>query len=74
METYPFPPHPSPSSPRDEPALDSTGPCAPQCTLDARDYLKTVVRSVVGSGPETDFNEILSVAYSASRSHASPHS
>ncbi|GAA5851038.1 hypothetical protein JCM9279_005266 [Rhodotorula babjevae] len=61
METYPFPP--SPSAPLDKHGLDSTVTCAPQCALDARDYLKTVVRSVVGDGPETNFNEILSVAY-----------
>ncbi|GAA5899913.1 hypothetical protein JCM8208_005540 [Rhodotorula glutinis] len=61
MATYPFP---SSTSAPPAPSGDASSvPCAPQCALDARDYLKTVVRAVVGDGPETDFNEVLSVAY-----------
>ncbi|BGP14632.1 hypothetical protein JCM10213v2_002581 [Rhodosporidiobolus nylandii] len=36
---------------------------APQCAKDARDYLKSVVQKVVGPQRQTEFNEILSVAY-----------
>ncbi|GAA5943263.1 hypothetical protein JCM3775_004554 [Rhodotorula graminis] len=61
MATYPFPSATSP--PLTTSDSTSAQPCAPVCALEARDYLETVVRSVVGDGPETNFNEILSVAY-----------
>lgn len=63
MATYPFPPLPTASSATHTDKASEA--CAPECARDARDYLETVVRSVVGEHPETNFNEILSVAYSA---------
>ncbi|BGP46773.1 hypothetical protein JCM10450v2_002621 [Rhodotorula kratochvilovae] len=67
MATYPFPPPPSASTSNAAAERDDDKKevlmCAPECARDARDYLKTVVRSVVGENEQTDFNEILSVAY-----------
>ncbi|GAA5884716.1 hypothetical protein JCM6882_005365 [Rhodosporidiobolus microsporus] len=61
-QTYPFAPDPSASSSSAAPSAP-TSTYAPTCAKRARDYLQKTVQRVVGHGEETEFNEILSVAY-----------